>query len=134
MQNEGLNAVKDYRKLLNTGKVQEINKWISDDFIGYFGYYEDREYEVYRVEQYRLDNIETFKMYEEKKPFWVYNDLTHSLREENELILSSIVDFYFSEQKVASALAVEVFRKENSGWKLFRQHMEKYGLLQQESK
>ncbi|MBT2683801.1 DUF4440 domain-containing protein [Bacillus sp. ISL-37] len=134
MLNEGLNAVKDYRKLLNTGKVREINKWISDDFIGYFGYYEDREYEVYHGEQYRLDNIETFKMYEEKKPSWVYNDLTHSLREENELILSSIVDFYFSEQKVASALAVEVFRKENSGWKLFRQHMEKYGLLQQESK
>jgi hypothetical protein len=126
MINEGLKAVKEYRTVLNTGNAEEINKWISDEFIGYFGYYEDRDYEIYRSEQYRLDNIETFKMYEGKNPWWEFRDLTQSLREENELILSSIIDFYLLQQKVASALAVEVFRKENGVWKLFRQHMEKY--------
>jgi hypothetical protein len=131
MINEGLNEVNEYRRLLNLGEVHEINKWISDDFIGYFGYYEDRDYEICRGEQYRLDNIETFKMFEGKNPFWDYNDLTHSMREENELILSSIVDFYLLGQKVASALAVEVFRKVLSGWKLFRQHMEKYAQVQE---
>ncbi|MGN4422958.1 hypothetical protein ACTFQN_03680 [Bacillus cereus group sp. MYBK30-1] len=45
---------------------------------------------------------------------------------ENELILSAIVDFYLQDKKVASVLAMEVFKKEMDGWKLYRQHMERY--------
>lgn len=48
------------------------------------------------------DNIETLKSYEGQKPYWKYKDLTHSLRTENELILSAIVDFYLQDKKVAS--------------------------------
>lgn len=126
MGNEALKAVFDYRKVLNSGDVQKINEWISDDFVGYFGYYSDRDYEIYRGEAYRLDNLETFKGYEGKEPYWHYNDLTSNLRSSNELILSSIVDFYLQKEKVASALTVEVFKREANGWKLFRQHMERY--------
>ncbi|MED0973164.1 DUF4440 domain-containing protein [Bacillus paramycoides] len=106
--------------------VEKINSWVSDDFIGYFGYYSDRDYEVYRGDTYKEDNIETLKSYEGQKPYWKYKDLTHSLRMENELILSAIVDFYLQDKKVASVLAMEVFKKEMDGWKLYRQHMERY--------
>lgn len=126
MLQEALNAIEQYRNVLNTGTVFEVNEWISDNFIGYFGYYHDRDYEIYRGESYKLDNIETFKAYEGKNPLWSYSDLTHSLRSPDEVILSSIVDFYLSNTKVASAMAIEVFKKESGGWKLYRQHMERY--------
>ncbi|WP_442599863.1 DUF4440 domain-containing protein [Neobacillus sp. D3-1R] len=126
MLKDALNAVVEYRRVINTGNVMEINKWVSDDFIGYVGYYADKDYEVYRGDSYKLDNVETFKSFEGKDPFWKYKDLTHSLRTPNELILSSIVEFYLSGEKVATALAMEVFKKELGEWKLYRQHMEKY--------
>ncbi|MEH7225395.1 DUF4440 domain-containing protein [Bacillus sp. JJ1566] len=126
MFQEALNAVYDYRKDLNEGNIEKINAWISDDFIGYFGYYTDKEFEIYRVDSYKLSNIETIKSYEGKSPYWKYTDLTHNLRSPDELILSSIVEFYFQEEKVATALAMEVFKKESGVWKLFRQHMERY--------
>ncbi|AXY10033.1 DUF4440 domain-containing protein [Bacillus anthracis] len=126
MMNEALYAIEEYRNELNTGNIEKINNWVSDDFIGYFGYYNDRDYEVYRGETYKEDNIETLKSYEGQNPYWNYKDLTHSLRKENELVLSSIVDFYLHDKKVASVLAMEVFKKEIDGWKLYRQHMERY--------
>lgn len=126
MKDEASIAVIEYRKDLNEGDVEKINEWISNDFIGYFGYYPDKDYEIYRGESYRLDNIETFKEYRGKKPYWHYIDLTSNLRSPNELIVSSIVDFYLSEDKVASVLSLEVFKKESDQWKLYRQHMERY--------
>jgi hypothetical protein len=126
MKQEALLAVQAYRKDLNEGNIEKINSWISDSFIGYFGYYNDKEYEIYRGEEYRLDNIETLKNYEGKQPFWKYIDLTHNLRTSDELILSSILEFYLENQKVATALAMEIFKKEKNGWQLFRQHMESY--------
>ncbi|MEH7236861.1 DUF4440 domain-containing protein [Bacillus sp. JJ1562] len=126
MNQEALNAVYDYRKDLSEGNLEKINAWISDDFIGYFGYYSDKEYEIYRADSYKLDNIETVKGYEGKNPYWIYTDLAHSLRTDDEIILSSIVAFYLQEKKVATALAMEVFKKESGGWKLYRQHMERY--------
>jgi hypothetical protein len=126
MLQEALNAIDQYRKVLNTRTVYEVNDWISDNFIGYFGYYHDRDYEIYRAESYKLDNIETLKAYEGKNPCWSYNDLTHNMRSPDEIIISSIVDFYLSDSKIASALAIEVFKKESGKWKLYRQHMERY--------
>ncbi|MES5938609.1 MULTISPECIES: hypothetical protein [unclassified Bacillus cereus group] len=43
-------------------------------------------------------------------------------------MLSAIVDFYLHDKKVASVLAIEVFKKEMDGWKLYRQHMERYAV------
>lgn len=126
MRNEALHAVEEYRKDLNAGNIEKINSWISDDFIGYFGQYSDRDYEVYRGDTYKEDNIETLKSYKGQKPYWEYKDLTCSLRMENELILSAMVEFYLQDKKVASVLAMEVFKKEMDGWKLYRQHMERY--------
>ncbi|MHC0036915.1 DUF4440 domain-containing protein [Pseudoneobacillus sp. C159] len=126
MLNEALLAVKEYREVLNSGKIDQIKQWVSDDFIGYFGYYTDRDYEVYRGSEYKEDNIATFKAYEGKNPFWQYNDLTQNLRTPSELIISSILEFYLSGIKVATVLAMEVFKKEAGEWKLFRQHMERY--------
>ncbi|WP_439876047.1 DUF4440 domain-containing protein [Bacillus mycoides] len=126
MRNEALHAVEEYRKDLNAGNIEKINSWVSNDFIGYFGYYSDRDYEVYRGDTYKEDNIETLKSYEGQSPYWKYKDLTHNLRMENELILSAIVEFYLQDKKVASVLAMEVFKKEIDGWKLYRQHMERY--------
>lgn len=128
MENEAIRAVEEYRKDLNAGNIEKINSWVSDDFIGYFGYYSDKDYEVYRGDTYKEDNIEILKSYEGQKPYWEYKDLTHSLRTENELILSAIVDFYLQDKKVASVLAMEVFKKEMDGWKLYRQHMERYAV------
>jgi hypothetical protein len=124
MLNAALEAVNEYRRVINNEDVYEVNKWISDDFLGYFGYYQDRPYEVYTGESYRKDNIETLNSFIGKKPFWEYEDLHHYLRAKDELILSSIVHFYLSGKKVASSLAMEVFNKEAGGWKLYRQHME----------
>ncbi|MDR4889791.1 DUF4440 domain-containing protein [Fredinandcohnia sp. QZ13] len=126
MIQEALDAVYEYRNDLNEGNIDKINAWISDDFIGYFGYYADKEFEIYRADSYKLDNIETIKGYEGKSPYWKYTDLTHNLRTDDEIIFSSIVEFYLQEEKVATALAMEVFKKESGGWKLFRQHMESY--------
>ncbi|MFS0865045.1 hypothetical protein [Fredinandcohnia sp. 179-A 10B2 NHS] len=44
------------------------------------------------------------------------------------MILSSIVTFYLSGEKAATALAMEIFKKEENGWKLYRQHMERYAM------
>lgn len=126
MIQEALNAVDNYRKNLNIGSIEEINTWISDDFIGYFGYYTDKDFEIYRADSYKLSNIETLKSYEGKNPYWKYIDLTHNLRTHDEIILSSILEFYLFEEKVATALAMEVFKKESGEWKLYRQHMERY--------
>ncbi|WP_053367846.1 hypothetical protein [Bacillus sp. FJAT-27245] len=126
MLNEAIKAVEEYRSILNKGDVQEVNKWISDAFIGYFGYYNDRDYEVYDGSSYKKSNVETIKGYQGKNPYWEYNDLTMNLRSKNELILSSILNFYLSGEKVAVALAMEIFRKEPDGWKLYRHHMERY--------
>lgn len=126
MEQEALLAVKSYRKDLNGGEIEKINSWISDSFIGYFGYYNDKDYEIYRGEDYRMDNVETLKNYEGKQPYWKYIDLTYNLRGDDELILSSIIEFYLKKQKVATALAMEVFKKEENEWKLYRQHMESY--------
>lgn len=126
MIQETLNVVYDYRKDLNEGNIEKINKWISDDFIGYFGYYTDKDYEIYRAKSYKQGNVETIKGYEGKRPYWKYTDLTHNLRTNDEVILSSIVEFYLQEEKVATALAMEVFKKESGIWKLYRQHMERY--------
>jgi len=124
--NEALKAVEEYRKVLNSNDVNEVNKWISNDFIGYFGYYNDRDYEIYHGESYKLSNVETFESYQGQNSQWEYTDLTSNLRSENEIILSSIIDFYLSGEKVASALAMEILKKEQDGWKLYRQHMERY--------
>ncbi|CAG9621532.1 DUF4440 domain-containing protein [Sutcliffiella rhizosphaerae] len=126
MEKEAIKAVEEYRSILNEGEVEEVNKWISDDFIGYFGYYNYRDYEVYNGESYKESNIETLNSYKGKNPYWEYQDLTRNLRSENEMILSSIIDFYISGEKVATALAMEIFKKERDGWKLYRQHMERY--------
>ncbi|WP_059173325.1 hypothetical protein [Bacillus sp. FJAT-27445] len=126
MLSEAIKAVEMYRSILNKGDVQEVNRWISDDFIGYFGYYNDRDYEVYDGKSYKESNVVTINSYQGKSPFWEYNDLTRNLRSENEIILSSIINFYLSGEKVAVALAMEIFRKEPDGWKLYRQHMERY--------
>ncbi|MGN7359534.1 DUF4440 domain-containing protein [Paenibacillus sp. SAF-054] len=126
MFNEAIAAVAEYRKVINEGTAEEINEWISDDFIGYFGYYQDKDYAIYRGEHYRTDNTETLALYEGKNPHWEYTDLTLNMREDHELVLSAIVDFSLQGRKVASALAMEVFRKEQGAWKLYRQHMEKY--------
>ncbi|MCJ8011939.1 DUF4440 domain-containing protein [Paenibacillus sp. KQZ6P-2] len=124
--NEAIAAVEEYRRTINEGTVEEVNAWISDDFIGYFGYYPDRDYEIYRSEHYKTDNIETLALYEGKEPNWNYIDLARNMRSDNELIVSAIVDFSLKGVKVASVLAMEVFRKELGAWKLYRQHMEKY--------
>ncbi|MFT4416437.1 DUF4440 domain-containing protein [Fredinandcohnia humi] len=126
METEALEAVKRYRDVLNKGTVFEVNEWISNDFVGYFGYYNDRDYEVYTGESYKKGNIETLQSYEGKNPYWEYKDVTYNLRSENEIILSSIVTFYLSGKQAATALAMEIFKKEESGWKLYRQHMERY--------
>lgn len=128
MLNEALKAVEEYRNVLNTNDVNAVNKWISKDFIGYFGYYNDRDFEVYNCESYKLSNVETLESYKGRNPQWNYTELTRNLRSENEIILSSIIDFYLSGKKVASALAMEIFKKEQEGWKLYRQHMERYSL------
>lgn len=47
-------------------------------------------------------------------------------RTENELTISAAVNFSLHGKQVASVLAMEVFRKEQGEWKLYRQHMEKY--------
>ncbi|WP_251041117.1 DUF4440 domain-containing protein [Bacillus sp. ISL-45] len=103
-----------------------MNKWISSEFIGYFGYYNDRDYEVYNGDSYKRSNIETFESYKGQNPQWQYTDLTRNFRSENEIIYSTIIDFYLSGEKVARALAIEIFKKEQEGWKLYRQHMERY--------
>ncbi|PKR77359.1 DUF4440 domain-containing protein [Halalkalibacillus sediminis] len=126
MEKEALKEVERYRTTLNNGDVHEINRWISDDFIGYFGYYNDVDYEIYDGDSYKKSNVETINSYNNQSPVWEYNDLTNHLRSEDEMIFSSIIDFYLSGEKVASALAMEVFKKEKDGWKLFRQHMERY--------
>lgn len=125
-EKEALVAVKQYREILNSGDVLKVNKWISDDFIGYFGYYNDRDYEVYDAETYKKGNVGTLKSFQGKNPIWDYEDVTFNLRAENEIILSSIVTFYLSGKKAATALAMEIFKKEENGWKLYRQHMERY--------
>ncbi|MBE9915825.1 DUF4440 domain-containing protein [Paenibacillus donghaensis] len=126
MLEEAIAAVEEYRRVINKGNVEEVNTWISDEFIGYFGYYPDRDYEIYRSEHYKTDNIETFAAYEGKQPHWEYKDLARNMRTDNELIISAIVDFSLHGKKVASVLAMEVYRKEKGAWKLYRQHMEKY--------
>ncbi|GIP28294.1 hypothetical protein J23TS9_34240 [Paenibacillus sp. J23TS9] len=126
MFDDAFAAIEEYRRVINEGTVEEVNAWISDDFIGYFGYYPDRDYEVYRSEHYKTDNIDTLAMYEGKQPHWEYVDLTRNMRSDNELIISAIVNFSLQGTKVASVLAMEVFRKEQGAWKLYRQHMEKY--------
>lgn len=126
MFDDAIAAIEEYRRVINEGTVEEVNAWISDDFIGYFGYYPDRDYEVYRSEHYKADNIETLAMYEGKQPHWEYVDLTRNMRSDNELIVSAIVNFSLQGTKVASVLAMEVYRKEQGAWKLYRQHMEKY--------
>lgn len=126
MLNEAIKAVEEYRSVLNTNDVKEVNKWISNEFIGYFGYYNDRDYEVYNGDSYKQSNIETFESYKGQSPQWQYKDLTRNLRSEKEIILSTIIDFYLNGEKVASALAMEILKKEQGGWKLYRQHMERY--------
>lgn len=126
MLNEALKAVEEYRKVLNSNDVNEVNTWISNEFVGYFGYYNDRDYEVYDGDSYKSSNIETFESYIGQNPQWQYTDLTSNLRSENEIIFSSIIDFYLSGKKLASALAIEIFKKEQGVWKLYRQHMERY--------
>ncbi|MED5016302.1 DUF4440 domain-containing protein [Paenibacillus chibensis] len=126
MFHEAVAAVEEYRRVINGGTAEEVNAWISDDFIGYFGYYPDRDYEVYRSAHYKADNLETLAMYVGKEPHWEYSDLTRNMREDNELIISAIVNFSLKGSTVASVLAMEVFRKEQGVWKLYRQHMEKY--------
>ncbi|MBM6618073.1 DUF4440 domain-containing protein [Bacillus suaedaesalsae] len=126
MSIEAIKVIEEYRSVLNKSDVNEVNTWISDDFIGYFGYYNDRDYEIYNGDSYKKSNVETFNSYKGKNPQWEYNDLTHNFRSEKEIILSSIITFYLSGEKVASALAMEIFKKEQDGWKLYRQHMERY--------
>src|SRR5690625_2177671 len=126
MLNKAVKAVEEYRYDLNNSDVNKVNQWVSDDFIGYFGYYNDRDYEVYNGDSYKKSNVETINSFKGKNPKWKYNDLTHSLRSENEIILSSIINFYLSGEKVASSLTLEIFKKEEGGWKLYRQHMERY--------
>ncbi|HWL24622.1 MAG TPA: DUF4440 domain-containing protein [Ureibacillus sp.] len=126
MLNEAIKAVEEYRSILNQGDVHEVNKWISDDFIGYFGYYNDRDYEIYNGKSYKESNVETLNSYKGKSPTWDYQDLTKNLRSETEIILSSIVTFSQSGEKVATALCIEIFKKELDEWKLYRQHMERY--------
>ena len=126
MINEAIKAVEEYRSILNSGKVNEVNRWISDNFIGYFGYYNDKDYELYNGESYKKSNLETFNFYAGKSPHWEYNDITKNLRSDNEIILSSVINFYLTREKVASALTIEIFKKESDGWKLYRQHMERY--------
>jgi len=126
MLNKAIKAVEEYRYDLNNSDVNKVNQWVSDDFIGYFGYYNDRDYEVYNGDSYKRSNVETINSFKGKNPKWEYNDLTHSLRSENEIILSSIINFYLSGEKVASSLTIEIFKKEEGEWKLYRQHMERY--------
>lgn len=126
MLNKAIKAIEEYRYDLNNSDVNKVNQWVSDDFIGYFGYYNDRDYEVYNGDSYKRSNVETINSFKGKNPKWEYNDLTHSLRSENEIILSSIINFYLSGEKVASSLTIEIFKKEEGEWKLYRQHMERY--------
>ncbi len=126
MLNKAIKAIEEYRYDLNNSNVNKVNQWVSDDFIGYFGYYNDRDYEVYNGDSYKRSNVETINSFKGKNPKWEYNDLTHSLRSENEIILSSIINFYLSGEKVASSLTIEIFKKEEGEWKLYRQHMERY--------
>ncbi|MBM7632366.1 DUF4440 domain-containing protein [Geomicrobium sediminis] len=120
-------AITNYRTDLNLGDVERINGWVSDDFIGYFGYYNDVDYRVYRGQEYRDDNVQTFIGYQGKNPTFEYNDLTYNLRKHDELILTATIDFYLEGQNQTTVLTVEVFKKETTGWKLYRQHMEHYG-------
>ncbi|GAK02100.1 hypothetical protein JCM19037_307 [Geomicrobium sp. JCM 19037] len=119
-------AVEVFHKDMNSGDVERINAWVSEAFVGYFGYYDDVAYRIYNGEEYREDNIQTFQSYEGKRVEFRYTDMKSSLRKPDELILTATIDFHLDRQLLTTVLAVEVFKKEQAGWMLYRQHMEHF--------
>lgn len=123
---ETLSSVRKCRELMNEGKVEEINRRITDDFIAVFSSTEPQGFNTFNAEQYREGNIQALQSYEGKKPHWKFEDLEAKVRSDHEIVVSSKVTFSLNEQPYMHALCMEIYRYENNEWKLARQYMEKY--------
>ncbi|HET7579583.1 MAG TPA: DUF4440 domain-containing protein, partial [Bacillales bacterium] len=93
MLKEALEGVKSFRRLMHEGTAAEQNELIADDFFAVFSSGRDASYEAYNAEQYREGNREALKQYEGKNPCWDYRDLGSGMRSDNEIIVSSHIDF-----------------------------------------
>ncbi|HET7578410.1 MAG TPA: hypothetical protein VFK33_03940, partial [Bacillales bacterium] len=61
-----------------------------------------------------------------KNPCWDYRDLGSGMRSDNEIIVSSHIDFSLNKRLMMSAFCTEIYRREEGVWKIVRQYMEKY--------
>ncbi|HEX7064354.1 MAG TPA: hypothetical protein VF199_04740 [Bacillales bacterium] len=126
MLKEALTGVRSFRRLMNEGKIAEHNKRVTDDFFAVFSMGDDSSFETLNAEQYRDGSLEAAGAYEEKNPCWDYRDLGSGIRSDNEIIVSSQIDFYLNKRLIKKAFCTEIYRKEEEVWKLARQYMEKY--------
>ncbi|HEU5140541.1 MAG TPA: DUF4440 domain-containing protein [Bacillales bacterium] len=126
MLQQALESVKTFRGLMNEGNISEHNRRITDDFFAVFSMGDDSSFETFNAEQYREGNLEAGKAYEGRSPFWEYKNLGSGVRSDNEIIISSQIDFYLNKRLIKMAFCTEIYRKEEGVWKLVRQYMEKY--------
>lgn len=119
-------SVIEIREMMNQGRIAELNALVSDDFFAIFALGKAGEHETYDAETYRQGNIDADEYYSGKNPRWDYVDFSSGLRDDTEFVISSAIDFSLNGELRMKALVTEVYRLEQSQWKLTRQYMEKY--------
>ncbi|MFC4618232.1 hypothetical protein ACFO4N_05755 [Camelliibacillus cellulosilyticus] len=121
-----IEGIRYYREQMNKENVADINRLVADDFFAVFSLGKNRNIETYDAEHYRSGNLEVFKLYEGKNPVWDYTDFQLGQRFDDEVIVSSQIDFFLDGHLLMKALCTEVYREESGEWKLARQYMEKF--------
>lgn len=119
-------SVVKIRELMNEGRITELNNLISDDFFAVFSLGKPGAFETYDAEAYRRGNIQAHEYYFGKHPRWDYTDFSSGMRNNDEFIISSAIDFSLDGQLKMKALVTEVYQLAQNQWKLLRQYMEKY--------
>lgn len=126
-ESDALQAVQQYRELVNQGRVAEVNALVTDDFFAVFSLGNPgEEYETYTADQYRSGNEEAKAYYQGKYPRWHYTDLASAMRGESEFVITAKIEFTLNGDPVMNALVMEVYRLDGGAWKLARQYMEKH--------
>jgi hypothetical protein len=126
MLEKAMEGIKYYRKQMNDCNFTEVNRLVADDFFAVFSLGKERSFEIYHAEDYRNGNLEVAKLYEGKQPIWDYKDLEIGKLSDDEVIVSSKIDFYLEGVLKMHALCTEIYRYEAPDWKHVRQYMEKY--------
>ncbi|HET6872170.1 MAG TPA: hypothetical protein VFH42_04195, partial [Sporolactobacillaceae bacterium] len=122
MIKNALEGIQYFREQMNLCRFSEVNRLVADDFFAVFSLGKERSIEIYRAEEYKLGNLEVAKLYEGRNPYWDYKDIENGMRFEDEVIVSSKIDFYLEGSLLMHALCTEIYRYDDPDWKLARQY------------